>query len=68
MQFTRCWLNGEGSVRLNKINVEFKIYWAAALQWDDILLAKKGETKKKIMKLQAITNYRLENYIRYNIP
>lgn len=47
MQFTRCWLNGEGSVRLNKINVEFKIYWAAALQWDDILLAKKGETKKK---------------------
>lgn len=47
MQFTRCWLNGEGSVRLNKINVEFKIYWAAALQWDDILLTKKGETKKK---------------------
>lgn len=68
MQFTRCWLNGEGSVRLNKINVEFKIYWAAALQWDDILLTKKGETKKKKMKLQAITNYRLENYIRYNIP
>lgn len=68
MQFTRCWLNGEGSVRLNKINVEFKIYWAAALQWDDILLTKKGETKKKKMKLQAITNYRLENYIRYNMP
>lgn len=68
MQFTRCWLNSEGSVRLSKINVEFKIYWAAALQWDDILLTKKGETKKKKMKLQAITNYRLENYIRYNIP
>lgn len=67
MQFTRCWLDSEGSVRLNKINVEFKIYWAAALQWDDILLTEKGETKK-IMKLQAITNYRLENYIRYNMP
>ena len=35
-------------MRLNKINVEFKIYRTAALQRDNILLTEKRERNKEI--------------------
>lgn len=55
-------------MRLNKINVEFKIYWTAALQWDNILLTEKRERKKEIKKTTVDHQlHRLENYIIHNM-
>lgn len=54
-------------MRLNKVNVEFKIYWTAALQRDNILLTEKRREEGKLIQLQLIINYKLENYIMHNM-
>lgn len=60
-------------MRLNKINVEFKVYWTAALQRDNILLTEKRERKKEINEttvdhqLQAGKSYYTQHALNISV-